>query len=217
MLQGGQLLEASRRRLELWDVPRGTIERVLSKGEPIRYVPIASPASGYIIQKNVFAGSAVEPGMQLMRIANLDKVWIEAELYEEELPLINVPDTRIPGKITFIYPYLSGETRTGRVRIELPNKKIELKPDMYANVEFDIERGERLVVPESAVIYAGPRRLVFIDLGEGKLRPQQVQVGLKTGDYYEVTSGLSEGDRVVTSGNFLIAAESRLKSATGQW
>jgi Cu(I)/Ag(I) efflux system membrane fusion protein len=127
------------------------------------------------------------------------------------------PDKQFDGKITFVFPYLSGATRTGQVRIELENPEVELKPDMYANVEFQLDRGERLVVPESAVIYAGPRRIVFLDLGEGKLRPQQVVVGLKVGDYYEVTSGLREGQKIVTSGNFLIAAESRLKSATGQW
>jgi Cu(I)/Ag(I) efflux system membrane fusion protein len=166
--------------------------------------------------------------MLLLRIANLDKVWIEAELYEAELPLVEVgqpaavtlsylPDKRFTGKITFVYPYLSGATRTGKVRIELDNDKVELKPDMYANVELSVERGERLVVPESAVIYAGPRRLVFVDLGEGKLRPQEIEVGVKTGDWYEVRKGLSAGQKVVTSGNFLVAAESRLKSASGQW
>lgn len=227
-IQSGALLESAKRRLELLDVGKGTIERVLQTEKPMRHVPIASPASGFIVEKRVFDGSAFEAGTQLMRIANLDKVWIEADLYEAELPLVKVgqpaivtlpylPDKRIEGKITFIYPYLSGETRTGKVRIEIANKKVELKPDMFANVELDVARGERLVVPESAVIYAGPRRVVFIDLGEGKLRPQRIEVGVKTGDYYEVLSGLTEGDRVVTSGNFLIAAESRLKSAMEQW
>lgn len=224
----GHLVDSAKRRLELWDIPSGTIRRVLEKREPMRYVPIVSPVSGYVVEKNVFEGSAVEPGMRLLRIANLDKVWIEAELYESELPLVEVghaatvtlpylPDKRIGGKVTFVYPYLSGATRTGQVRIELDNEKIELKPDMYANVSLSAGRGERLVVPESAVIYAGPRRLVFLDLGGGKLRPQDIQVGIKAGEYYEVLKGLSEGQRIVTSGNFLVAAESRLKSASGQW
>jgi membrane fusion protein, copper/silver efflux system len=227
-LSSGPLFESAKRRLQLWDVSSGTIRRVLEKNQPIRYVPIASPAGGYIVEKDVFAGSAVEPGMRLLRIANLDKVWIDADLYEAELPLVKVgqpatvslaylPESTFTGKVTFIYPYLSSETRTGRVRIELDTKQVELKPDMYATIELAIERGERLVVAESAVIYAGKRRIVFLDLGGGKLRAQEIEVGIKTGDYYEVTKGLRAGQRIVTSGNFLIAAESRLKSATGQW
>jgi len=226
--RSGPMLDAAKQRLSLWDVPSGVVSTALAKREVPRYVPIVAPASGFIVEKNVVEGSTVEPGARLFRIANLDKVWIEAELYEAELPLVAVghpalvtlaylPDKRIDGKVTYVYPYLSGKTRTGRVRIELDNRKVELKPDMYANVELEVDRGERLLVPESAVVYAGPRRLVFVDLGEGKLRPQEVQVGLQIADAYEVLSGLHEGDKVVTSGNFLIAAESRLKSATQQW
>jgi Cu(I)/Ag(I) efflux system membrane fusion protein len=121
------------------------------------------------------------------------------------------------GSVSFIYPYLEPSTRTARVRIELNNKDQKLKADMYADVEFVIDRGERLVVPVEAVLYAGPRRLVFVDLGEGRLRPQEIELGAKSGDFYEVRSGLNEGETVVTSGNFLIAAESRLKSAGKQW
>jgi Cu(I)/Ag(I) efflux system membrane fusion protein len=103
------------------------------------------------------------------------------------------------------------------VRVSLANPRLELKPEMYAEVTLRADRGVRLVVPEEAVLYAGPRRLVFLDLGEGRLRPQEIEVGVRSADRYEVLSGLSEGDRVVTSGNFLVAAESRLKSATGSW
>ena len=132
-----------------------------------------------------------------------------------ELPY--VPDRQYQGQVDYIYPTLHGPTRTGSVRVVLENPDLELKPDMYANVRFDIDLGERLVVPESAIIYAGPRRLVFIDLGEGRLRPQEIEVGIKVEDAYEVLSGLKRGDKVVTSGNFLIAAESRLKSAVEKW
>jgi len=222
------LLDAAKQRLSLWDVPAGVVNGTIEKRQVPRYVPIVAPASGFIVEKNVVEGSTVEPGARLFRIANLDRVWIEAELYESELPLVEVghpaavtlaylPDKRFDGKVTYVYPYLSGKTRTGQVRIELANRNIELKPDMYANVELEIDRGERLMVPESAVVYAGPRRLVFVDLGAGKLRPQEVQVGIQVADAYEVLSGLREGQQVVTSGNFLIAAESRLKSATQQW
>ena len=128
-----------------------------------------------------------------------------------------LPGKQFHGRVSFIYPYLDDRTRTGRIRIELPNPRLELKPDMYVNVELVSERGERLMIPEEAVLYAGPRRLVFLDLGEGRLRPQEIEIGMKSGDDYEVLSGLEAGDVVVTSGNFLVAAESRLKSATTQW
>jgi Cu(I)/Ag(I) efflux system membrane fusion protein len=226
--RNGSLVDAARRRLKLWDISAGVINQVIKKGEPLQYVPVASPSSGFIVEKNVVAGSSVEPGARLFRIADLKTVWIEAELYEAELPLIKLgqaakvtlsylPDKQFEGKISFVYPYLTGTTRTGQVRIELDNPDVELKPDMYANVEFQLDRGERLVIPESAVVYAGPRRIVFLDLGEGKLRSQEVEIGVKSGEFYEVIKGLNEGQEIVTSGNFLIAAESRLKSATGQW
>ncbi|MEZ4222826.1 MAG: efflux RND transporter periplasmic adaptor subunit [Polyangiaceae bacterium] len=228
MARSETLVDAAKLRLRLWDVSQGSIDKVVRDGKPMRYVPIASPASGYIVEKNVFDGSAVEPGMKLLRIANLDKVWIEAELYEAELPLVPVgheakvtlsylPGKEFSGKVTFVYPYLDAATRTGKVRIELANKQVELKPDMYANVELNVSRGEQLVVPDSAVIYAGPRRIVFVDLGQDRLAPREIKVGLRSGNEYEVLEGLEAGEKVVTSGNFLIAADSRLKSAAEMW
>ncbi len=222
------MAQAIRQRFRLWDVPSGVVDHVIKKHETMRYIPIVSPASGYVVEKNVVEGSSVKPGQRLFRIANLDKVWIEAELYESELPMVKVgqeaqitlayvPDRTFKGKVTFIYPYLDNGTRTGRVRIELPNRDVELKPDMYANVAIDIDLGQKLLIPDSAVIYAGPRRIVFVDLGGGKLKPQEIKVGVHSDDMYEVVSGLHAGQSVVTSGNFLIGAESRLKSATGQW
>lgn len=222
------LVEAARTRLRLWDVQDGQVDEIVKKGKPLEQVPILSPVTGYVVEKNVVEGAAVEPGKTLYRIAGLDRIWIEAEVYEAELPLVHVgqkaeitlpylPGKKLTGRVSFIYPYLEGKSRTGKIRVELPNPSLELKPDMYANVDLSEERGERLVVPVEAVIYAGPRRLVFLDLGGGRLRPQEIQVGLRLGDDYEVLSGLKEGDVVVTSGNFLIGAESRLKSATGDW
>ncbi len=222
------LVEAARQRLRLWDLTEAQIDQIAESGKAAQYLPIVSPVSGYVIEKDIVEGGAVEAGMRLYRIAALDRVWIEAEVYESELSLIHVgqearvtlpylPGEGLVGRVAFIYPYLDNMTRTGRVRIELPNRGLELKPDMYADVTLQVDRGERLVVVESAVLYAGPRRLVFLDLGEGRLKPQPIEVGVKSGDFLEVLSGLDEGDVVVTSGTFLIAAESRLKSATEQW
>ena len=222
------LVDASRERLRLWDLRDWQIDGIVAKGSPLEHIPVISPVTGVVIEKNVVEGAAVEPGMRLYRIAGLETVWVEAEVYESELPLVSVgqqarvvlpylPDKGYHGRISFIYPYLDDETRTGRVRIELANPDLELRPDMFADVELTIDRGWRLVVPVEAVLHAGPRRLVFLDLGEGQLRPQEIEIGVESGDDYEVLAGLEEGDIVVASGNFLIAAESRLKSAVEQW
>jgi Cu(I)/Ag(I) efflux system membrane fusion protein len=222
------LVEASRQRLRLWDLDDAQIERIAASGEPIQYLPIPSPVSGHVIEKHVVAGAAVQPGMALYRIAGLDRVWVEAEVYESELPLVAVgqkvevtlphpSSRRFEGRVAFVYPYLEGATRTGRVRIELPNRDGELKPDMYAEVVLHLDRGSRLMVPDSAVLYAGTRRVVFRDLGEGRLEPRDVVVGASSAGFVEVLEGLEEGDVVVTSGTFLVAAESRLGAAEELW
>lgn len=222
------LVDAARQRLRLWDLQDWQIARIAKSGKPARHQPIVSPVSGFVIEKNVVAGAAVQPGATLFRIASLDRVWVEADLPESELPLVAVgqqatvtlpylPGEGMTGRVAFILPYLDAAARTGRVRIELPNRDLQLKPDMFADVSIQIDGGERLMVAQSAVLYAGARRLVFLDLGEGRLKPRDVEIGAKSGEFVEVLSGLEAGDLVVTSGTFLVAAESRLKSATEQW
>ncbi len=222
------LVRASRERLRLWDLAPGQIDHLAATGEAIEQIPILSPVSGVVVEKNVVEGAAVEPGVQLFRIAGLDRVWVEAEVYESELPLVEVgqpavvtlpslPGEALRGTVAFVYPWLDGAARTGKVRIELPNPGGKLKPDMFADVTLVRDLGERLAVPEGAVLYAGPKSYVFLDLGEGRLRPQRVETGREVDGWVEVLSGLAEGDVIVTSGNFLIAAESRLKVALDQW
>jgi Cu(I)/Ag(I) efflux system membrane fusion protein len=222
------LVQAARQRLRLWDLTETQIDRIAATGHAVQNVPIVSPVSGHLVEKNVVDGAAVEPGMRLLRIAGLDRVWVEADVYESELPLVKVgqaarvvlpyePHRDFQGRISFVYPYVDPSTRTARVRVELANPGLELKPDMYANVELQRDLGFRLAVPEQAVLYAGERRFVFLDLGQGRLRPEQIEVGARAGDLFEVVKGLEEGDVIVTSGNFLVAAESRLKLAMEQW
>ena len=222
------LVEAARTRLRLWALSPDQIDQVAATGQPIEYLPIQSPASGYVVEKNVVRGAAVRPGERLFRIAGIDRVWVEADVYESDLPVIAVgqratvtlpyaPGRTFAGEISFIYPYLEGTTRTARVRVALPNRDMALKPDMYAEVTIQRDLGERLTVPEQAVLYAGERSFVFLDLGEGRLRPNEVATGLVTGDRIEILSGLEPGDLIVTSGNFLVAAEARLKLAMEQW
>ena len=222
------LVEAARQRLRLWDLEERQIDEIARTGEAAKYLPVVSPASGYLIEKDVVEGAAVEPGTRLFRIAGLDSVWVEAEIPESELALVTVGQeaevelTHLPGEprrgtVTRVLPYLAPGSRTGRVRIELANPRTELKPEMYAEVRLRVDRGERLMVPKSAVVFSGERRLVFLELGEGRLRPQPVEIGVESGEELEVLSGLREGDSVVTSGTFLVAAESRLRSGVEGW
>ncbi|MFV1996433.1 MAG: efflux RND transporter periplasmic adaptor subunit [Acidiferrobacterales bacterium] len=222
------LLIAARQRLKLWDISPAQIRDLEKRNKPKKDMPILSPVTGTVIEKNVVAGSAVKTGMRLMRIADLSNVWVEGQIYEYEIEHVKqgmdaevvLPDyggRRLPAKVAYVYPYLEGDTRTARVRVVLDNKDGLLRPEMYAHVHLKIDLGKRLVVPEGAVLYAGNSRIVFVDLGKGQLQPRKVKTGVRNNDVIEVLEGLSIGDKVVTSGNFLIAAESKLKSGIDQW
>ena len=224
----GALLHATETKLRLWGLADDQLKLIADKGEPIERVPFRSPASGVVIEKNVVDGAAVTAGEKLFRIADLDQIWVEADVYEADLARITkgqaatialtyLPGRTFAGKVAFIYPYLDPTSRTGRVRIALPNKGLELKPDMFATVMFALALGDRLQIPVTAVVYTGPRRIVFADLGNGQLRPQEVTIGARSGDMVEVLTGLEEGDVVISSGNFLVAAESRVRSGGALW
>jgi Cu(I)/Ag(I) efflux system membrane fusion protein len=218
------LVGAARRKLELWGMTGQQISDVGKRGKPLENVPILAPASGYVIEKNVVEGAAVEAGQRLFRIAALDEVWVEAEVYEGDLPMVTsgqlatitlsyLPGAAIVGKVAYVYPYLDPTNRTARVRIALPNKDLALKPDMYATVELSADLGPRLQIPVSAVVYTGTRRIAFVDIGEGRLQPVEVELGVRNAEMVEVVRGLTAGQPVVVDGNFLVAAESRIRSA----
>jgi Cu(I)/Ag(I) efflux system membrane fusion protein len=226
--KGDDLVRAAETKLTLLGLTTDQIAQLAKNGQPIEKLAFAAPASGYVIEKDVVDGAAVKAGDRIFRIAALDKIWVEADVFEPDLARIAngqtasialsyVPGKTFDGKVTFIYPYLDPGTRTGRVRIELPNTGLELKPDMYADVMFHLDLGSRLQIPSSAILYAGPRKVVLVDLGGGKIAPREVQIGAQSGDRAEVVSGLTEGDAVVTSGNFLIAAESRIRASGTFW
>lgn len=219
------LADASAKKLKLLGLTDGLLGEINRRGTPIEDIPIFSPASGYVIAKDVVQGAAVEPGQRLYRIAALDQIWLEAAIYEQDLPHVKkgqaarvtlpfATDRETTGKVAIVYPYLDAASRTGKVRIELPNKDLALKPDMYADVAIDVDLGARLSVPVSAVVYTGTRRIVFLDLGNGQFRPQEVKLGARADDHIEITTGLSEGQTIIAEGNFLIAAESRIRSTT---
>ena len=226
--RGDYLVRAAAKKLELWGLSRAQINELAKRGKALEDVPFRSSVSGYVIEKNVVEGAAVSAGERLFRIAALDRVWAIADVYESDLALIEkgmpvevtmsyLPGKSYEGQVSYVYPYLDPASRTGKVRIALPNKGLELKPDMFANVAFQIELGPRLQIPIDAVVYTGPRRLVFVDMGEGRLRPQEVVLGVRSDDKVEVIRGLREGQTIVTSGNFLVAAESRIRSSARFW
>jgi Cu(I)/Ag(I) efflux system membrane fusion protein len=222
------LARASRQRLHLLGLSDAQIEAIARSGKPSEDLPVPSPASGFVIEKDVVEGAAVEPGMRLFRIAALNDVWVEADVYEGDLGHVRTgqnatvtldyfPGRSYDAKVAYIYPYLDPKNRTGRVRVELANKKLELRPGMYANVELAADAEPKLQVPAAAVVYTGPRRLVFLDLGQGRFEPREIRVGVQANGMYEVLDGLHAGDVVATSGVFLIAAEARISTAAKYW
>ncbi len=222
------MIDAARRRLELWDVSAEEIAALEQRQTPLDYVPIPAPRSGIVISTSVVEGSSRSAGTTLMRIADLSEVWVEAQVYEADLAMVSLgmpatvtlpylPGQRFEGEIDYVYPFLDEASRTTRVRMSLDNTDGVLKPDMYAEIILQADFGERLVVPTEAVIFAGETRVVFEDLGGGRLAPRRIQTGLRNAGYIEVLDGLEEGAQVVTSGTFLIASESRLSSGLEQW
>lgn len=226
--RGRALRGAAERRLALWGVDAGDIAGIARAGAPREYLPIRAPIGGYVVEKDVVAGSAVEAGQRAYRIAPLDRVWIEAEVYEAEIAELAVgtparvelpylPGRHFDAQVAYVYPSLQADRRTARVRFTLANPDQVLRPDMYASVSIDRPRSARLTVPDSAVLRAGEKSFVFLDLGEGRLEPRRVEIGRTDDGRVEILSGLDEGQLVVTSGTFLVSGESRLRAALESW
>ena len=220
------LAAASRRRLELWDVPPGEIERLEKERTPRRTLTINSPRAGVVLSKIAVKGMHVEPGMDMFVIADLVRVWVQGEVYERDIPHISVgqkaaltlealPGRTLHGVIAFISPVVDETTRTAKVRMEFNNESGLLKPGMYATVELTHDMGTGLALPEEALIDTGQRKIVFVALGEGRFQARDVQLGGKVDRFYQVLSGLSASDTVVTSAQFLLDSESRLKAGGG--
>lgn len=222
-----RLLEASRRRLAYWDIAPAQIESVEHSGEPLKTLTLRAPASGIVVEKSVVEGSRVAPGMNLYRIADLSIVWVEGEVFEKDLSLVRVgqrarvtfeayPGDDFHGTVTYVYPTVTMEARTGRVRIELANPALRLKPGMYAQVELSVPGGApALVVPRTAVHATGERSYVFVREPGGSLVAREITTGLVAGSRIEILAGLTEGESVVSSANFLIDAESSMGAAIG--
>jgi len=223
---GESLAESAKRRLKLWDISDDQIKTLEETGQAKKTLTLYSPFSGFVLEKSAYKGMNVMPGVALYKLADLSVVWLYADIYEYELPSIRLgqqasiqltylPGEAFTGRAIYVYPSLNPETRTAKVRFEIPNPHESLKPEMYANVEIKIRIGQKLTVPDGAIIDTGIRQIAIIDKGNGYFEPREVKVVRGTEQYYEVIKGLKAGERVVTSANFLIDSESKLKEAVG--
>jgi membrane fusion protein, copper/silver efflux system len=223
---GESLVEASKRRLALWDISENQIRELEAKGEAQRTLTLYAPHSGFVIKKEANQGMRIMPNKELYTIADLSTVWVNVEIYESEIPFVRPgqtasvtlsydPGATFNGKVSYIYPYVDEKTRTVKARLDVPNPGFKLKPDMYVNAEIKIDGGKHLAVPEEAVLDSGTRKLVFIEKGNGHFEPKEVKVGAKLDGFYQVTSGLEEGEKIAASSAFLLDSESRLAEAMG--
>jgi len=221
-----RLLEAARTRLQYWDISPGQIEAIEKSGRITKTLTLFSPHSGVVTMKKALEGMRVMAGEELLQISDISTVWIDADIFEYELPWVKVGQTarvELPfaagrtfeAKITYIYPYLKNDTRTARARLELANPGLELKPDMYANVSIDTSAVDgALAIPVNAVLNSGKGQTVFVALGDGRFEPRQVRSGVTDDNgYIQILSGLKEGEAVVVSAQFMLDSESTLREA----
>jgi Cu(I)/Ag(I) efflux system membrane fusion protein len=225
--QAARLAASARSKLAFWDFSAEDIARIEQEGHARRTLLIRSPVSGFVVEKNVLQGERVMAGTAIYKIADLSSVWMDGEVYEQDLPLIRlgqraeaelqaIPGVTFAGSVAYIYPTLNPDTRTVRVRVQLLNENHRLKPGMFATLRlFATAARSVLSVPRSAVLSTGERNLVFVKRVDGMLEPRAVEIGVASSDRIEILRGLAGGDTVVTSATFLVDAESNLGTALG--
>jgi Cu(I)/Ag(I) efflux system membrane fusion protein len=220
------MLQAARRRLSYWDITDEQIERLEQSGEVTKTLTLVSPVNGIVLEKLVLAGQRVTPGLLLYRIADLSEVWVQGDVFEQDLQFIQLdaqshievaayPGEHLMGRVSFVYPTVDVDSRTNRVRVTLRNPDLRLKPGMFATMFFDTRLPETLAIPLEAVLVTGERNLVFLRDAEGMLQPREVVLGPQAGDFVQILAGLEPGETIVGSANFLVDAESRLASTGG--
>lgn len=218
------LAAAARRRLQLWDIDDEQIERLDKTGKPERVMTLRAPADGWILQRDISRGHKVMAGEQLLVLGNLTNVWADADIFQSDLPYVKTgmpvtislsaaPGKVFGGRVTFIAPVVDAATRTIKVRMQIPNADLILKPEMYGVAELSYELGAKLAVPGSAVMRTGEHDYVFREAADGRLVPVEIRLGARSGDWFEVLGGLNQGERVVTAANFLVDSESSMKAA----
>lgn len=218
------LAEAARMRLQHhWGLDEATLDKIEKTGQPQRATTVYAPSNGYVLTRNAFPNQMVKPDMDLYTLADLSHVWIYADVFESDAASIRLgqvalvepayaPGRKFRARVTNILPQVDPQTRTLKVRLEADNPDMALRPDLFLNVEFPVAREPRLSVPEDAVIDTGTSQVVYIDLGEGKFEPRRIEAGERYDGFVEVLSGLKPGERIVTSGAFLVDSESRMRS-----
>jgi RND family efflux transporter MFP subunit len=222
------LLDAASERLKQWGVPQQEIARLESTGQVQQELEFDSPVSGYITERNALPSVAVQPEMRLFTVADLSSVWVQAQVFQNDLGRINVgdpvtltvstfPGRTFRGRVDFIYPQLDTDTRTAKVRIVSLNSDLQLKPGMFVNVALKVPLGRQLVIPASGVLQSGTRQIAFVERSDGYLDPREVELGPRIGDDFIVLKGLKAGEQIVTSANFLIDSESQLQAALGSF
>lgn len=220
----GSLAEDARKRLELLGMSSAEIDRIAQSGMPSRTVAVVAPIGGTIMRKEIVEGSYIQPGTALFEIADLSKVWVIAEIYEHEMSRVAQGQTArfeteaykgqsFGGKVAFIYPTVDPSTRTLRIRVELDNKTSTLLPGMYGTLSMQLGHADGIVIPVEALVDTGEHQYVFLAQDGGRFDPRRVQSGARVGDMVQIQQGLREGDMVVTTGNFMIDSESRLRAA----
>jgi RND family efflux transporter MFP subunit len=221
---GASLLEAARRRLELWDLTDAQIHAIEAAGKPAHDITVFAPVSGYVVDRKAFPNQYVDPQTDIYQLVDLSSIWADAEIYESDLSSVSLgqeatlttealPNTVLSGRLTFISPTVKADTRTMTVRMEFPNPGVRLKPGMFVNVKLHRGIGSRLTVPIDAVLDSGAHQRVFVARGNGVFEPRSVTVGTRSGDYAVILSGLRAGEAVVTRANFLIDSESNLRES----
>lgn len=221
------LLNAARDRLRLWDVTDVQIRDLETSGKAQRVMTLYSPISGFVMTRNAYQQTYVTPETDLYEIADLSTIWVYVDIFEYEAPYVHVgqtaqmqlsyfPGRTYRGKVTYIYPTLDPKTRTIKVRLEFPNPGYELKPDMYADVQLNVNYGTQTLVPSEAILNSGTRQVVFIAKGDGYFEPRDIKIGDQFDRQTVVLAGLKPGEKIVASGNFLIDSESRLGAAMQQ-
>jgi RND family efflux transporter MFP subunit len=225
--QGSEsLLRSARQRLKLWDISDEQINKLDETGEVSHTLTFYSPITGFVTDRKAFPHTSVNPDTELYTIADLSTVWVNADIYEYEVPYVKVgqraemrlsyyPGKSWNGRVTFIYPTVDPVTRTVKVRLEFPNPNLQLKPQMFADVQLKLSYGNQVVVPQEAVLDSGTQQRVFVAREGGAFEPRNITIGPKLNGKVVVLSGLKPGESVVTSGNFLIDSESQLTSAMG--
>jgi RND family efflux transporter MFP subunit len=226
--QGAQsLLRSARQRLKLWDISDAQIKKLDETGEVSKTLTIYSPITGFVTDRKVFPNVSVTPDMDLYVISDLSRIWAMADIYQYELPFVKVgqraqlqlsyyPGKIYSGRIAYIYPSMDPTTHTAKVRIEISNPNFDLKPQMFGDVQLKVDYGNKILIPQDAVLNSGNQQTVFVVREGGNFEPRKVTLGPAVEGNVVILSGLKAGETIVTSGNFLIDSESRMKSATAE-